>query len=271
MAKDTQPDANALKPKDLIVGLLFASPTGELDVAALIKAGGIFCIQANSIRVTLARLLADKRIETPNRGTYRLGQASRRMAQEAARWKQAETRLRTWDGDCVFVATSHLPSSDRTALTLRQKSLTLGGFKPLRQGLYVRPDNVDADACSLSKRLHDNGLEKDAIITRGRWLESNAETKLRKLWKPEGLNVHYREGTALLTAWLQNHAHSPIEQAAHDSWFLGARAIRSVVYDPLLPSEWIDAPSRHAFFETVKAVDDAGQAIWLRYLNEVSA
>lgn len=271
LPKHTPSVARTLRPKELIVGLLFASPNGELDVAALIRAGAIFKLQANSIRVTLARLLADNRIESPNRGVYRLGQNSRRLAQEAARWRKAETRIRPWTGHFLFVCTGHLPASDRTAVLLREKSLLLGGFKPLRDGLYVRPDNIDADASTLGKRLHDNGLERDAIMTTGRWINTHADSTLKALWKPDRLNAGYLRDTEALAAWLHNHINSPIEQAAHDSWFLGARAIRSVVYDPLLPSEWIDTTSRHAFFETVKAVDDTGRAIWLRYLAQVSA
>ena len=54
---------------------------GAMPVRALVAAGGLFGIRENSVRVALARLLADGLIERDERGAYRLGpRAAGRLA-----------------------------------------------------------------------------------------------------------------------------------------------------------------------------------------------
>ena len=69
--------------------------------------------------------------------------------------------------------------------------------------------------------------------------------------------------------WL---AHAPSlepDVAARESFLLGSKAIRQVVFDPLLPEPWVDVAERHRFVESVHAFDQAGHLIW-RKLIEVS-
>jgi hypothetical protein len=46
---------------------------------------------------------------------------------------------------------------------------------------------------------------------------------------------------------------------------LGGRAIRQIVYDPLLPPPLVDVAERRAFIETMKAMESEGRRIWKRF------
>ena len=46
---------------------------------------------------------------------------------------------------------------------------------------------------------------------------------------------------------------------------LGGRAIRQIVYDPLLPPPFVDVGERRAFIETMKIMDREGRRIWQRF------
>lgn len=61
---------------------------------------------------------------------------------------------------------------------------------------------------------------------------------------------------------MQRAAKLEPEVAARESLLMGRHAIRQIVFDPLLPAPMVDVDARHAFVETVRAYDRAGQAIW---------
>ena len=56
-----------------MLDLLSTLPRGAMPVRALVAAGDLFGISENSVRVTLARLLADRLVARDDRGAYRLG------------------------------------------------------------------------------------------------------------------------------------------------------------------------------------------------------
>ncbi|WP_395691089.1 PaaX family transcriptional regulator C-terminal domain-containing protein [Piscinibacter sp.] len=91
------------------------------------------------------------------------------------------------------------------------------------------------------------------------------------LWDAAALNAHYRDGTARLSAWLEGARALPLERAARESFELGHAAIRSLVFDPLLPAPLVDAAARSRFIKTVARFDDAGKAVWQRFLKRVRA
>ena len=88
-----------------------------------------------------------------------------------------------------------------------------------------------------------------------------------KLWDAAALDAHYRDTTARLTAWLEGARALPLERAARESFELGHAAIRSLVFDPLLPAPLVDAAARSRFIKTVARFDDAGKAVWQRFLT----
>jgi phenylacetic acid degradation operon negative regulatory protein len=258
----------SIKPKALILGFLFASKTGSLDIRSLIRGAGVFGIQPNSVRVSVARLGADGDIESPKRGVYRIGNKALRLANEAACWPERLHLLRDWSGDFLVVHTGHLPRGDKTLLQQGEKALKLLGFVPWQDGLYLRPDNIEQDAQGVRAHLQRLGLDAQAPVFVGSGFASEDLGSIRALWDTDALLQHYVQRAEQLLKWIGQAESLELETAARESWLLGATAIRTVVYDPLLPGEWLDGDARNRYVDSVKKIDQTGKAIWSRFLGD---
>ncbi|MDM4768922.1 PaaX family transcriptional regulator C-terminal domain-containing protein [Solimonas sp. SE-A11] len=257
------------KPRRLILGLLLAAEGQPLSVRDAIAGCGLFGISANSVRVALVRLSADGLIEATERGSYRLGASAHELADDVATWRHAEQRLRPWQGGWLAVHCAGLGRSDRVALRRRTRALAMLGFRELDGGLHLRPDNIEDSVDAVRKRLHALGLEKQAPVFVAGEFDTAREAAIRKLWDGKALNASYRKLRVQLEEWLARADRLEPEAAARESYLLGSNAIRHVVYDPLLPAPLVDADARHAFVETVRRFDRAGQDIW-RKLGSLS-
>jgi phenylacetic acid degradation operon negative regulatory protein len=252
------------KPRRLILGLLLAAEGHPLSVREAISACALFGISANSVRVALVRLSADGLIEATERGSYRLSASAHELADDVATWRSAEQRMRPWEGGWLAVHTAGLGRSDRVALRRRSRALAMLGFRELEGGLYLRPDNIEDSVDAVRKRLHTLGLEKQAPVFVAGQFDATREAAIRKLWDGKALNASYRKLRTQLEEWMARADKLELEAAARESYLIGSNAIRHVVYDPLLPAPLVDAEARHAFVETVRRYDSAGQEIWRR-------
>ena len=92
--------------------------------------------------------------------------------------------------------------------------------------------------------------------------DSTTEHRIATLWNPRELEQNYQQLEKKMRTWLDRfHALEP-EVAARESFLLGGTAIKHVVYDPFLPSEWVDGQARKQFLSAVDEVDQAGMRIW---------
>ena len=258
-----------LNAKNLILDLLLATEDTPLSVRGAISACRLFGLSDNSVRVALARASADGLIEAAGRGTYRLSASALQLAGEVATWRTAEQRIRPWQGGYIAVLTQHLGRTDRAALRKRERALAMLGFASLETGFYLRPDNIDENLNHIRQRLCRLGLEAQALVFYADQFSEQEQTRISQLWNGAALNQQYRQLQQQMADWL---AHAPSlepEVAARESFLLGSKAIRQVVFDPLLPEPWVDVAERHRFVESVHAFDQAGHLIW-RKLIEVS-
>ena len=260
-----------VKPKSLILGLLLASRNAPMSSRMVIATCELFGINANSARVTLARLCSDGYVDSKNRGFYILGEKSETLSHEASQWPNQGSRLRPWQGDYACVHTAHLPRSDRSQFSKRERALRLMGFTPLESGLHIRPNNIDADLGAIEKHLHTLGLEKRAYVFTAQQFKQTDTEKIEQCWQPLLLNQAYHEQTRELSEWLGKRGELSLPQAARESYLMGHKAIRNIVFDPLLPPPMIDEQARAEFFETVKQFDRVGQGIWQSFLSSESA
>ncbi len=260
-----------VKPKSLILGLLLASRHSPLSSRMVIATCELFGINANSARVTLARLCSEGLVDSKNRGFYQLGEKSMTLSNEASRWPYQIQRQRPWLGDYACVHTAHLTRSDRTQFVRRERALKLMGFTPLEAGLHIRPNNIDENINALETHLHTLGLERRAYVFTAQQFKKSDEDKIEKYWKPAQLNQLYQDQTVELVNWLNKHDSFGLPQAARESYLLGNKAIRDLVFDPLLPAPLINEEVRARFFATVKEFNTVGQGIWQEFLSVESA
>lgn len=254
-------------PRRVVLNLLRAAGGGVLSVPEAVRAGALFGISDNSMRVTLARLARAGLVEAAARGLYRLGPAGRAIAADVAGWREAETRLTPWRGRWVAAATGGLPRSDRKLLRARGRALSMLGMRELENGLYIRPDNLAGGIEAVRGRLHDLGLERQAAVFAAGDFDAARTAAAMALWRTPALEADYRAGVARLDGWTGNAAALPLDAAARESFLLGDDAIRRIVFDPLLPAPLADEKARSAFIEAACRFDDLGRCIWDEFLG----
>lgn len=251
-----------LNARHLVLDLLLAAQGQPLTAREAIAACRIFEISENSVRVALVRLSADGLILAAGRGSYQLAPAAMELAGDVATWRSAEQRLRAWSGNYLVIHTGHLGRSDRTALRYRERALSMLGFCELERDLYVRPDNLVADLDAIRHRLTVLGMADAAPLFVGSQWSREDQTRLNTLWDGRKLNQQYRQLHEQLTTWMANADSLEPEVAARECFLMGSKAIRAVVYDPLLPEPLVDAQARQTFLDTVRAYDQLGHRIW---------
>jgi phenylacetic acid degradation operon negative regulatory protein len=256
-------------PRHLVLKLLLGADGAPLSARDAIAACALFGIQANSVRVALARLSAAGMIEAEGRGSYRIGPNAAEVADDLRGWRAVESRVRKWSGAWIATHCGALGRSDRAALRQRGRALQLLGFRELDRGLFVRPDNLVGSVASARSRLHKLGLDADAAVFLVRGLDDEREARARALWNGKALTKSYVQTRQRLERWLARAEGLDLEVAARESFLLGNDAIRQTVFDPLLPDPLADTNERRAFVQTVIEFDKAGHAIW-RKLTRLS-
>ena len=111
-------------------------------------------------------------------------------------------------------------------------------------------------------RLYRLGLEPEAAVFSLSILDVEREAKARALWNGKVLTQGYVRSRERLEKWLSRAKELDLVVAAREAFLIGNDAIRSFIYDPLLPEPLVDEDKRHAFVETLLAFDRAGHAIW---------
>lgn len=256
--------------KHLILDLLLAADNGStasgvLSVRKAIVASQLFGIQENSVRVTLARLAAEGFIEAAGRGNYRLGPNALELAGEVANWRTAEQCVRPWSGEFIAAHTGALGRANRPALRKRERALGILGFRELERGLFVRPDNIEADISTVRQRLYSLGLEKEVTVFIASEFEPQRSSVIHSLWNGAALNASYLQTQQQLEQWLRRADQLEPDVAARESFLLGGHAIRQVVFDPLLPAPFVDVNARQQFVAIVKQFDQVGHSLWQRF------
>ncbi|PWR19621.1 PaaX family transcriptional regulator C-terminal domain-containing protein [Zavarzinia compransoris] len=248
------------KAKTLILQLLLAADGGALAARDAVTACSLFDIAESAARVTLVRLAAAGMIEGAGRGAYRLGPAAAGFAADVAGWRRAGERLRPWAGGYVAVHSGALGRSDRAALRARHRALDMLGFAEMDKGLHLRPDNLAGGVGAIRRRLLALGLDAGATV----FAAGDFARDPGHLWDGAALNAAYRR-RSVLDDWLARAGDLDPDVAAREAFLIGSRAIRQIVFDPLLPEPLVDGGEREAFFAAVRQFDAAGRALWRRF------
>lgn len=111
----------------------------ELPVAQLVRLTGLFGISANRARVALSRMVAAEEVVTDGNGRYRLSGhlAERQSRQSASRAGATAPFSGAWW--MIVVTTTGSSAEVRMA---RRRALTFGRLAELREGVWMRPDNL---------------------------------------------------------------------------------------------------------------------------------
>jgi len=246
------------RPSDVILDLLHSARGRSQAASALIESGALFGFSENTIRVTLSRLMARGRIESPHRGLYRLSPETGALNDFVERWRLGERRVRPWDGErWVFAhATAPVPAS--------VWALDALGFRPVRDGLFARPDNLALEAAELRDLAASIGLADEVLLLAGSALDGADAADWFQAWAPEALNADYRDALARLEASAASLDALPDDAARLECFRLGGEMIHRLAKDPLLPEAVVDSDARAALWRATLDYDRQGKDIWGR-------
>lgn len=242
---------------------------GEVAVPAraLVAACDLFDVGENNVRVALVRLSSQGLVEAAGRGSYRLAEAAEDLAREVASWRTAEGRVRVWKGGYVAVHVGALGRTDRSLIRRRTRALSMLGFAEVERGLHLRPDNLEGGVGGVRARLHAVGMPEGGSVFGASSFPPDVEVQIRHSWDGKLLTLGYKRTRLALEKWLARASELEPDVAARESFLLGGRAIRQIVYDPLLPEPLVDVEERRAFVETTLRMDREGRRIWARFFG----
>ncbi len=137
-------DSNVpLTARSVLASALLGEDPPELPVAHLVHLAGLFGISGNRARVALSRMVAAGEATTDGNGRYRLaGHLLDRLGRQTGS-RRGETRR--WEGTWrLVVVTTSAPAARAPDQRLaRRKRLALARLAEQREGVWLRPDNID--------------------------------------------------------------------------------------------------------------------------------
>ena len=255
--------------KSIVLEILSAGPLlygPRVSVRQLVKAAAVFGVAENNVRVAIVRLRGEGLVDSRERGHYEIGPAADSVNDTISTWRIKPTLIVPWDGSWIGAFTGHLSRTDRPALRRRSRALRMLGFKELRAGLHVRPNNLMEGVEPICTQLRLLGLEDEAPVARLSDLDDDTDAEARGLWNAAALEGVFADLCDQLTTSMARVRSIPLEDAVRESFQLSREAVRAFVLDPLLPEPLFPRDKRQEAFELACAYQDLAIDLWREYL-----
>jgi phenylacetic acid degradation operon negative regulatory protein len=212
-----------LTARSVLASALLGMDPPELPVAQLVRLTALFGISENRARVALSRMVGAGEATTDGAGRYRLAGhlAARQSRQSASRsGTMAPYEGRWW---LAVVTTSGSTADVRSG---RRRALSYARLAELREGVWMRPDNVAV--------LLPDSLDADVELMTA-W-PAGARALAWRLWD---LPAWSERARALLGDLGSLAPDGP--EALAPGFELSAAVLRHLQADPLLPPELLPA------------------------------
>lgn len=252
-----------IRSKTVVIDLL--SPRGHrpLAVAAIVEACALFGISSNNVRVTLARLVAQQRLQKIAHGEYALSPGAQSLNRHVRGWSRLDALEKPWSGKWTMVHLERTPAaSERDAV---QRALRYGRIAMVTPTLGVRPDNLRLDSAGMRDALRDFGLGLPFFVTRAEVDAEIGSQWSRTLWPIDKLRTAHNQMTARLNASIARIERIVFNRALAETFLLGGEAIRHLVLDPILPETIMPGRERAMLLETMRTYDRIGRSLWRRF------
>lgn len=138
----TVPDGlSRLTARSVVLSVLLGAHPAWATAAELVRLTGDFDIRESTVRVALTRMVTAGDLVRSEDG-YRL--SDRLLARQRRQDAAIDPRVRPWDGAWATLVVTSVGTDARTRAALRS-TLHDNRFGELREGVWLRPDNLDAD------------------------------------------------------------------------------------------------------------------------------
>lgn len=222
-----------LTARSVIASLLLGRHPPAAPVGLLVRWCAEFGVSATAARVALSRMVERGELAAAH-GVYSL--VGRIRERQSAQDFALMPALRDWDGDwaLLLVGTGDeaRPAADRAAL---RAALIRARTVPLREGVWIRPDNLPEAATTEEDRAV---IGAQAVRWSGR---PTAGWSVPDLVASFGVADHSRRGQVLLARLDDVNRRLPDLAVLAEGFVVGAAVVQHLRRDPLLPAELLPA------------------------------
>jgi phenylacetic acid degradation operon negative regulatory protein len=206
--------------RSVVLSVLLGAHPAWARASELIRLTADFGIKETTLRVALTRMVSAGDLIRSADG-YRL--SDRLLARQRRQDDAMRPRVRTWRGDWVILIVTSVGIDARTRAALRT-TMHDKRFGELREGVWMRPDNLDLDL--------DPEVAARVRVLRGR---DDAPAQLAgQLWDLPGWAG---TGHRLLDEMAQKAQDTDIP----GRFVVAAAMVRHLLSDPMLPAELLPA------------------------------
>ncbi|HEX7321837.1 MAG TPA: PaaX family transcriptional regulator C-terminal domain-containing protein [Mycobacterium sp.] len=202
-----------LTARSVVLSVLLGAHPARAGAAELVRLTAEFGIKESALRVALTRMVAAGDL-IRSAGGYRL--ADRLLARQRRQDEAMHPRVRHWRGDWITVVVTSVGEDARSRAAVRT-TLQHRRFAELREGVWLRPDNLDVD-------LGPDVKSRSRVLAAR---DADPAGLAAQLWNLPGWA---RTGEGLLD-----------EMAAADDlpgrFAVAAAMVRHLLTDPVLPGE----------------------------------
>jgi phenylacetic acid degradation operon negative regulatory protein len=240
-----------LSARSVLASALLGSDGGRLTVGQLVAVASLFGISDGAARTCLWRMVSNGEL-TGDGGSYTL--AGRQLLERLQRYDEAsrvdEDAAPGWDGtwELAIVSLDRRSAADRLELRKAAAALHLA---ELREGVWIRPDNLDPQRLPSSRTV----LDQQCTHFHGAATDITAD-KMRSLFS---LDQWADDARVLIEA--MNDALGTRDDSAERITYefaLSIAVVRHLQLDPWLPVELIpDRWPGRALRSTYRGFDDA--------------
>jgi phenylacetic acid degradation operon negative regulatory protein len=222
------PPLSRMTARSVVLSVLLGAHPAWATASELIRLTADFDIREATVRVALTRMVSAGDLVRSEDG-YRL--SDRLLARQRRQDDALDPPLRTWDGAWTTLVITSVGTDARTRAALRT-ALQDNRFGELREGVWLRPDNLDIEL-------------PDDVLDRVRVLHTRDDD-------PAGLAARLWD----LPGWMCAGRELLDEMAAAtdipDKFVAAAGMVRHLLTDPVLPDEllpgdWSGAALREAY------------------------
>lgn len=250
------------------LALLGAARGHPLTIPMLIGAAEVLALSPNAMRIAISRLASRGDVITRSRGAWALAPGRVEAFEHVRQYRTGFATRVPWRGGFVGVLTAELPRRSATLVRRRHQALELAGFRPMRHGLYVRPDNLRGGLETVATHLARLGLDRAAELI-GVTLAERQRVEVARRYQVASDGKKAVTLTRKVEALLSVMSRRPPRLVAASSFWLGDEVLRFLARDPLLPEQLADPAPRRKLAAVMSALDVKGLEVWRALLEEL--